>query len=199
MASSSIGRMHMGKRGSTATAVKRLRKRYKQLMIESMGGECQICGYKKCSSVLTFHHLDPSTKELQFGVIVKRFVSWARIVRELRKCVLLCHNCHSEVHAGMASIPESAKSFDESYANVTRGNVVLVNDGVCPTCLKVFERSASQKKQKYCSRVCYNEAMGMTDLQKLVSLKRESHSNVKIAQILGVSEMTVRKHLKKLC
>ena len=27
--------------------------------------------------------------------------SWARIVRELDKCVLLCCRCHREVHDGM--------------------------------------------------------------------------------------------------
>jgi hypothetical protein len=47
---------------------------------------------------LIFHHLDPSHKDFTIGGKSK---SWNKIQSELDKCVLLCANCHAEVHAGL--------------------------------------------------------------------------------------------------
>lgn len=64
---------------------------------------CQLCGYDRCLTALDLHHLDPSSKEFNLSGNSTR--KWASIVQELRKCVLLCRNCHQEVHSGMASPP----------------------------------------------------------------------------------------------
>ena len=63
--------------------------------IEYMGGECQKCGYSKCSRAFHFHHLDPSLKSWQISGAHCR--KWARVKEELDKCVLLCSNCHMEL------------------------------------------------------------------------------------------------------
>lgn len=60
---------------------------------------CKLCGYNRCISALEWHHLDPSKKEITPAKVFSR--SWDNIVKELIKCVLLCANCHREVHAGM--------------------------------------------------------------------------------------------------
>ena len=65
------------------------------------GGICAICGYSKCQAALEFHHLDPRVKEGKVADLIgNRSYSRARI--EAKKCVLLCANCHREVHAGLA-------------------------------------------------------------------------------------------------
>lgn len=71
--------------------------------IEYKGGKCMICGYCKYSGALVFHHIDPSQKD--FGIAQNRSRRWERVVIELDKCVLLCGNCHQEVHAGLAQLP----------------------------------------------------------------------------------------------
>jgi len=63
--------------------------------IEYMGGECQKCGYSKCSRAFHFHHLDPSLKSWQISGGHCR--KWERVKEELDKCVLLCSNCHMEL------------------------------------------------------------------------------------------------------
>jgi hypothetical protein len=74
----------------------------KDRMIEYKGGRCQICGYNKCNRALTFHHLDPSKKDFNFaGSHIRK---WEIIKGELDKCILLCQNCHNEVHAGITKI-----------------------------------------------------------------------------------------------
>ncbi len=71
-------------------------------MLEYKGGRCALCGYNKCERALTFHHLDPTIKEYNFAGNHGR--KWEVIKAELDKCVLLCQNCHCEVHAGVRTI-----------------------------------------------------------------------------------------------
>lgn len=70
----------------------------KQHLIDSKGGKCEMCGYNKCIRALTFHHLDPSIKELRMDARHLAGTSWERVLEEAEKCQLLCYNCHMEVH-----------------------------------------------------------------------------------------------------
>ncbi len=64
------------------------------------GGACRMCGYTHCMAALEFHHLVPAEKA--FAVSEEGVTrSLARARAEVRKCVLLCANCHAEVEAGM--------------------------------------------------------------------------------------------------
>ena len=79
------------------------RERVKTLALQLLGGKCLLCGYDRCPAALTFHHLDSNEKNFTIGQAYNR--RWAAIEAEVRKCVLLCSNCHAEVHAGVAKIP----------------------------------------------------------------------------------------------
>lgn len=59
---------------------------------------CAHCGYKKCSMALDFHHIDSSNKRLAISELVAHNYGIATIKKELRKCVILCANCHREEH-----------------------------------------------------------------------------------------------------
>ncbi len=63
------------------------------------GDKCLICKYKKCKNSLVFHHKNPKNKK--FSLSGNHTLAWKRIEKELDKCVLLCLNCHGEVHAGL--------------------------------------------------------------------------------------------------
>lgn len=81
-------------------AVSRRRKKLREMAREHKGGKCMICGYFKCGDALDFHHIDPKQKD--FSLSVKGLTrSWDKIQKEIDKCVLLCANCHREVHAGI--------------------------------------------------------------------------------------------------
>ncbi|MFH1631426.1 MAG: hypothetical protein ABIA47_00155 [bacterium] len=85
-------------------AVAKRRKKIREMSIKHLGGKCQICGYSKCSNALDFHHRNPDKKE--FGVSQKGLTrSWKRVEKELGKCVLICANCHREIHAGITQLP----------------------------------------------------------------------------------------------
>lgn len=64
-------------------------------LVAIKGGACEACGYKKSLRALVFHHRDPKLKEFSFS---SAGVSFERAVEELKKCDLLCCNCHAEEH-----------------------------------------------------------------------------------------------------
>lgn len=66
--------------------------------------ECQVCGYNKCKAALEFHHLDPTLKEYQVSTFQSSRRNKELVLAELRKCVLLCSNCHRELHAGLINL-----------------------------------------------------------------------------------------------
>jgi len=74
-----------------------LRHRLKQKALSYKGNKCERCGYDKCVRALEFHHLDSNEKE--FGISQKGHTRpWNSIQKELDKCLLLCSNCHAEIH-----------------------------------------------------------------------------------------------------
>ena len=70
--------------------------------IKYKGGKCSICGYNKYYGALEFHHLDPNMKENGKQAITN--IKKEFLYEELDKCVLLCSNCHREVHANLIQI-----------------------------------------------------------------------------------------------
>ena len=54
--------------------------------------------------VLDFHHKDPATKEFEVGKTRRGGVRFSRIFSEIRKCILLCANCHRMVHFGLLDV-----------------------------------------------------------------------------------------------
>ena len=70
---------------------------------ESRGGRCIRCGYDKCIKALEFHHLDPSQKD--FTISNENF-KLLDAVKESKKCILICSNCHKELHDDLWNIEE---------------------------------------------------------------------------------------------
>lgn len=83
--------------------VVRHRRATKERAVKEMGGICAGCGRSGPTAIFDFHHLDPTSKEFAIsGDGIPR--RWERIAAELAKCVMLCANCHREVHAGVRTI-----------------------------------------------------------------------------------------------
>ena len=74
----------------------------KKWAVQIMGGKCKLCGYSKCIEALDFHHIDPSVKDGPNGnAAIRRGWSKKRIAAEISKCILVCTNCHREIHSGL--------------------------------------------------------------------------------------------------
>lgn len=92
----------------------------KQKNVDHKGGSCQMtgdefpggkCGYNKYLGALSFHHLIQEDKS--FAISNGRHLPWSAVEAELRKCIMLCANCHSEVHGGKHV--EAMKVFIQEY------------------------------------------------------------------------------------
>lgn len=57
--------------------------------------KCEKCG-ENDGSCLDFHHVDPDKK---LDVVSKLRMFKAKLKEELKKCIVLCSNCHRKLHA----------------------------------------------------------------------------------------------------
>ena len=70
---------------------------------QMMGGECVRCGYCKCSKALEFHHIDSNKKDF---TISNDHFKLQEAIDEAKKCILVCSNCHRELHDNLWNINE---------------------------------------------------------------------------------------------
>ena len=95
-------RCYTDRRTYLIDAVRKRRKRVRLMAVQYKGGRCSRCGYDRCVDALEFHHRNSSQKD--FSISEKGYTrSWKRVCEELDKCVLLCANCHRELHARTAA------------------------------------------------------------------------------------------------
>lgn len=81
------------------------RRDLKRRLVALFGGKCQVCTYSRSLSALDFHHLDPAKKEFA----IARMDKFSLMVEEAKKCMLLCSNCHHEVHDGILDVKSRAR------------------------------------------------------------------------------------------
>lgn len=74
------------------------------------GGKCKLCGYNKCFNALEFHHLKPELKEDSIMRLLRCF-SYKKALEESYKCILVCANCHREIHANLIDNSKLAASL----------------------------------------------------------------------------------------
>jgi transcription elongation factor Elf1 len=85
-------------------AVAKRRKKVRVMLVEYKGGKCILCGYHKIIGALELHHIDSSKKD--FGLSAHGLTkAWVKVKKEADKCILVCANCHREIHAGVVQLP----------------------------------------------------------------------------------------------
>lgn len=161
----------------------------KRKVVELFGGKCQECGYNKNLAAFHFHHLDPAIKE--FSTIEMLRMSWEKLIKEMSKCILLCGNCHTELHW-----PEDNLDFignGKGNTNLDREFVRFKSTGECPLCHEeVFGT-------KYCSTECAanaNRKVERPSKEILLSCLTNKESMCSIGRKYGVSDNSIRKWLK---
>lgn len=85
------GRKHCNSCNVTLSRKKRAKK-----VREHFGGKCTLCGYSKCLEALEFHHRDPTQKN--FTISNGGTKAIRNIIIEAEKCIMVCANCHREIH-----------------------------------------------------------------------------------------------------
>jgi transposase len=98
-----------------AAAVAKRRRTVKKTLVEEAGGACRLCGYARCLNALQFHHLESDSKSFHLAHR-GHSRSIGRSREEMRKCILLCANCHAEVEGGFATLPEGLLRISEDVS-----------------------------------------------------------------------------------
>jgi len=88
------------RRGKSQASIVRSR-RNKKIIDKYQECGCIICDEKE-THALVFHHVDPRKKEIAVSSSVLRALH--KTLAEIKKCVVLCRNCHAKVHAGILDI-----------------------------------------------------------------------------------------------
>ena len=165
--------------------IMRVQRRKKMHAVNAFGGKCCICGYDKCISVLGFHHLDKSTKEEEPSYIIMRW-SFERAKKELDKCILVCANCHGEIHAKeKEGLNVDLLNYVKPWLNKT-----------CEYCKK--EYSTKDEEQKFCSHNCMHYSQRKIERpnkEELIELMKTTNWT-QLGKMFGVSDNAVRKWAK---
>lgn len=165
-------------------AVSDFRRNVKKDLIYIHGSKCAICGYDKTPRALHFHHIDSKKKE--FGVSSGGTRSFESSVEESKKCILVCANCHAEIHDELIDT-ELTSSFDEN-----RCLEILSNKDTrfyCKECGKQLARGATYCKSCGCEK---RRTIARPSREELKSLIR-TKPFLQIGKQFGVTDSAIRK------
>jgi hypothetical protein len=157
----------------------------KKEAVDLLGGKCCKCGYDKNLGALHFHHIDPNLKEYTWNKM--RLMSWSNMIDELKKCILVCGNCHAEIHYPNLNNFESHRDANIFF------NKTLQPTGNCPMC------GGDMYGTKYCSQKCAKMATRKVKRPPLEILLKEIEElgYVKTGKKYGVSDNAIRKWIKQ--
>ena len=180
---------------SNAQAVSDYRRNRKLNLIKVAGGKCVLCGYDKNPGALEFHHLHPEEKE--YGIATKGTChNIQKDLAEIRKCILICANCHRDVNDGLYSVEELEKKFffDEDFAKTLIPLTKEEREAIkyyCSECGKEITRDADTGKCPECAAKARRkvERPSREELKNLI----RTTPFTKIGKQFGVSDNTIRK------
>ncbi|MGL6228626.1 MAG: hypothetical protein ACRC3J_05375 [Culicoidibacterales bacterium] len=171
------------------------RHRTKEKLIAGMGGCCQICGYNKCKAALEFHHIDSDDKDFAIGTSLVVTSGWDKIITEVKKCILLCANCHREVHKHITQIPTVYQQFDESLIP-EREPFKCEQFDECPVCGK-----SKPKFNITCSTTCaakHRTKVDWNSIDLIALVESKKYTNIQLGEMFGCSDANIGKRYRKL-
>ena len=134
--------------------------------MDALGGKCQKCGETHIAT-LSFHHVDPLEKEGLVAELVKGR-DWNVIEQEIKKCVLLCENCHRKTH------------FDEERYHKFKQ--------------EIYDKAAGVKNKKEINI----KKWSLIDTNKLIELYNKNLNVYDIAHSMNRMDSTIRSRIEKL-
>lgn len=90
---------------------------------------CKDCG-ESAYFILCFHHEDRKDKNFQFFDIMNNEMEWEEIFNEIKKCDVMCLNCHRRWHyyndPPAKKIKKGGKRKKKNYAKGA-GKIILLD------------------------------------------------------------------------
>lgn len=177
-------------------AVTLFRQKRKDNLIRLCGGKCVLCGYNKCNAGLEFHHIIPENKS--FGLSTGNCHKIEDDIAEVKKCVLVCANCHREIHNGLHQEKDLFKyQFIDTKVEQELLTLNKAEQRFCSDCGKPITRYS---KSGLCSSCVQKNKAKVKDKPSREELKNliRTLPFVQIGEKYGVSDGAVRKWCDKL-
>ena len=179
----------------SSTATSDFRRRRKVNLIKVCGEQCNLCGYHTTISALEFHHIDETQKEYGIGSN-GTCRDLEKDLAEIKKCILICANCHREVHDGLYSKEElyEKKIYNEDIANELRQEKIALFTKTDYFCLECGKKISKGTKTNLCEE-CYRKTTRVQErpsreiLKDLIRNKPFTH----IGKMYGVSDNSIKK------
>ena len=165
-------------------------KRKKQRLVNALGGKCCICGYDKCLSALEFHHTDPNEKDFTIGN--NTHIAFEKALKEAKKCILVCANCHREIHAGLIDVTNFKTSYIPERADEISKQIKQLKQKklfYCKSCGAIITEKAT-----YCQE-CYAKTQRRVERPSRDELKKDLRSMpmTQVGKKYGVTDNAIRK------
>ncbi len=181
----------------SSQATSDFRRNRKFNLIKVCGNQCNICGYNRAISALEFHHINPEEKE--YGLAsMGTCHQLEKDLEEVKKCILVCSNCHREIHEGFYTKDELflKKIYLDDIANELindRNSKLEEKHYYCPSCGKEITRMA-----QYCSDCANKNKRIVKERPTREELKQLIRTTpfTKIGQQFEVSDNAIRKWCK---
>lgn len=161
-------------------------------IIENKGGKCEICGYDKNIAALELHHLDPDKKSFPLDARHLGNTTIEKLLKESDKCVLLCANCHREIHnqhLDKANMPKLLNEMTSKHIKLTH-KYKKTKTIICKHCGKEFPYANGKI---YCSNECREADKGYPEYFELVNKYNEMHNWEKVAKYYGITRKIIQR------
>ena len=163
----------------------------KLYLIDLRGSCCEKCGYNKNISAFEFHHKDSSQKESQLDMrkLSNSTMEW--IMKEFEKCLMVCANCHREIHNDdltLSKVRETVKEVEDSALKIKEAQGCK-----CQDCGVEINYTYARCK------ICADKAKRKIERPDLLNLKKELDENgvTWCANKYNVSRNTIHRWLGK--
>ena len=173
--------------------ITQFRQKRKRDLITLYGGKCSLCGYNKSIKALEFHHIKPQDKKYALGT--GNCHKLQDDLTEAKKCLLVCANCHREIHDGFYN---DVNLFDyQKIDNQVEIEKLSISKNLfCKDCgvqITIYSKSGycNSCAQKHRAKV-----QNKPSREELKSLIR-TLPFLKIATIYNVSDNAIRKWCDK--
>jgi transcriptional regulator len=172
--------------------------------IKTKGSKCEMCQEER-PWLLEFHHINKDDKESEFNKLYHQ--SWDEIEKELQRCILVCRNCHGDIHFKDSYlefkdeiISKSKNVSDRGWLPVDQEKILLLNKK------GLTQKQIGEEVGCADSTVCgvlKSNGVHTEKTKKIVNpldilaLRKKGLTNPQIADILGIHRFTIPHVLKR--
>lgn len=158
-------------------------------LINYLGGRCEKCGYNKNIAALQFHHKNPEEKEMKLDIRMISSKSMETLYKEVDKCMLLCANCHAEIHNENLELVQVFRRVADIEVSESKKhkNGLPIKGTKTTFCERCGKEMPYGRGKRFCSKECRNNIKHYPTLEEIEEKYKELKSWYKVADFFGIT------------